>query len=90
MTPEQAKKLEDKITKMLSEWLNDNAPIGEESYRKPAQAVIKEVTDGIEEENKRLGKRITEMNKTIKDHLKILDDLKNKLSRNDINWLELK
>ena len=37
-------KLEDRITHLLSEWLNDNAPIGEERYRSPAKAVIKEVS----------------------------------------------
>lgn len=37
------KTLEDRVTHLLSEWLNDNAPIGEERYREPAKAVIKEV-----------------------------------------------
>lgn len=37
------KTLEDRVTHLLSEWLNNNAPIGEERYREPAKAVIKEV-----------------------------------------------
>lgn len=36
-------KLEDRITHMLSEWLNDMAPIGESAYRAPAKAVIAEI-----------------------------------------------
>lgn len=35
--------LENRCTKLLSEWLNDNAPIGEEQFRAPAKAIIKEV-----------------------------------------------
>ena len=34
--------LEDRITYLLSEWLNDNAPLGQERYRAPAKAVIEE------------------------------------------------
>ena len=37
------KNIEDRITFILSEWLNENAPIGQERYREPAKAVIKEV-----------------------------------------------
>jgi hypothetical protein len=46
------KKLEDRITHVLSEWLNDNAPIGEERYRAPAKAVIDEVLKQSEKINK--------------------------------------
>jgi hypothetical protein len=35
--------LEDRITYLLSEWLNDSAPLGQEKYRAPAKAVIEEV-----------------------------------------------
>lgn len=36
--------LEDRVTHILSEWLNDSAPLGEENYREPAKAVLKEVS----------------------------------------------
>lgn len=39
----QIKELEDLVTHLLSEWLNDNAPLGEERYRQPAKAAIAEV-----------------------------------------------
>ena len=38
--PPEADSLEDKATHLLSEHLNDNAPIGEEAYRPAARAVI--------------------------------------------------
>lgn len=41
----KAKQLEDRITHLLSEWLNDNAPIGENRYREPAKAAIKEIQE---------------------------------------------
>ena len=40
--------LEDRITYILSEWLNDNAPLGQERYRLPAKAVIKEILQNDE------------------------------------------
>ena len=48
------KELENLITHVLSEWLNDNAPIGEEHYRKPAIAVIEKVREF--DKNKKLTK----------------------------------
>jgi hypothetical protein len=37
--------LEDRVTYVLSEWLNDSAPLGQERYREPAKAVIEIVKD---------------------------------------------
>jgi hypothetical protein len=38
------KTLEDRVTHVLSECLNDNAPLGEEKYRWVAKAVLKELS----------------------------------------------
>lgn len=39
--------LEDEVTHLLSEWLNDAAPLGEEAYRLPARAVIDRVKKAL-------------------------------------------
>jgi hypothetical protein len=46
--------LENKITHLLSEWLNDMAPLGQERYRAPAKAVIAEVKKSLVAKSKKI------------------------------------
>lgn len=50
---DNSKILEDRITHLLSEWLNDKAPLGQEAYRRPAKAVIQEISGFLKQAKKR-------------------------------------
>jgi len=45
--------IEDRVTYLLSEWLNDSAPLGQERYREPAKAVIREVEAWLKAKKKK-------------------------------------
>lgn len=47
---EPTEKMSDKGEFVNSEWLNDNAPLGQASYRSPAKAVYKSMVQAAQEE----------------------------------------
>jgi hypothetical protein len=66
--------LEDRITHLLSEWLNDNAPLGEERYRLPAQAAIKEVRAELEGRLKRITTACKQVPATLRQSADLLEE----------------